>query len=114
VGSIHVATDDLREKNRSFIWKFSKMTGASPLLFVDAKLQSTPSIPPAMTPCPVLGWAEHIAEEEDFSQATDADLVQFLKIEASPDEVDVHRHNTGFVVLKRAPLDLKQGEDAAR
>ena len=113
-GSIHVATGNLREKNRSFIWKFSKMTGASPSLFVDAKLQSTPSIPPAMTPCPVLGWAEHIAEEEDFSQATDADLVQFLKIEASPGEVDVHRHNTGFVVLKRAPLDLKQGVDAAR
>jgi hypothetical protein len=90
------------------------MTGASPLLFVDAKLQSTPSISPAMTPCPVLGWAEHIWEEEDFSQATDADLVQFLKIEASPDEVDVRRHSTGFVVLKRAPLDLKQGEDPAR
>ena len=73
------ATGNLRERNRSFVWGFSKMTGASPSLFVDAKLHSTPSISPAMTPCPVLGWAEHIGEEEISSQATDADLIQVPK-----------------------------------
>ena len=49
-----------------------------------------------------------------MSHATDADLVNFLKIEAAPEDVYMRRHSTGFVVLKRAPLDLKQGEDAAR
>jgi hypothetical protein len=111
-GAIHVATY-VRVQSHSFVWGFSKMTGAPPSLFVDAKLQSTPSISPAMTRCPVLGWAEHLTR--DFmSHATDADLVNFLKIEAAPEDVYVRRHSTGFVVLKRAPLDLKQGEDAAR
>ena len=102
-GVIHIATD-LRHQSPSWIWPFSKMTGASISLFVDARLQSTQNISPAMTPCPVLGWAEHIMSEGDFiSQDTDADLVQLLKIEASPQEVDVRRHRTGFVVLKRVP-----------
>jgi hypothetical protein len=70
------------------------------MVFVDAKLQSTKNVSPAATPCPVLGWAEHNWE---VSKATDAELVQFLKIEASPDEVDVRRHDTGFVVLKHSP-----------
>jgi hypothetical protein len=74
--------------------------GAPPSLFVDAKLRSTPSMSPAMTPCPILGWAEHLTR--DFmSHATDADLVNFLKIAAAPEDVYVRRHSTGFVVLKR-------------
>jgi hypothetical protein len=101
-GTVHIATGDVRRQGASFVWGFSKMTGASPSLFVDAKLQSTPRISPAMTPCPVLGWAEHFFGEEGYmGRATDADLVRFLKIEASLDEVDIRRHDTGFVVLKR-------------
>jgi hypothetical protein len=99
---MHIANGDVRRQRASFPWHFAKMTGASPSLFVDARLQSTPSISPAMTPCPVLGWAEQIWGEEGFmARATDADLVRYLKIEASLDEVDVRRHNAGFVVLKR-------------
>jgi hypothetical protein len=99
---MHIATGDVRRQGASFVWGFAKMTGASPSLFIDARLQSTPSISPAMTPCPVLGWAEHVWGGEGFmAQATDADLVRYLKIEASLDEVDVRRHKYGFVVLKR-------------
>ena len=93
--AIHVRTDD-----RAFVWGFSKTTGAPPSLFVDAKLYSTPSISPAVTSCPVLGWAEHIGTDNFMSRATDADILRFLKIEATPDDVDIRRHRTGFVVLK--------------
>jgi hypothetical protein len=103
MGAIHVATGTgiLRDQYPSpeyFIWGFSKITGASPSLFVDAELESTPNVSPAMTPCPVLGWVEN---NWAVSQATDAELLRFLKIDASPDEVDIRRHLTGFVVLKR-------------
>ena len=83
---------------------FSKLTGASPSLFVDARLQSTPIISPGTVSCPVLGWAESIWKEDLINRATDADLLKLLKIEASPDQVDVRRHGTGFVVLNRALL----------
>jgi hypothetical protein len=99
-GSVHVRSDNMDE-NRSFVWAFSKMTGVSPSFFVDAKSPSAPNISPAMTHCPILGWAEHISRGGLMDRATDADLVRYLKIEASPDEVDVRRHGTGFVVLKR-------------
>ena len=99
VGTIHVAVSAGQFPSPEyFVWGFSKLTGASPSLFVDAKLKSTPDISPAVSPCPVLGWAENNWE---VSQATDADVLQFLRIEASPDQVDVRRHITGVVVLKR-------------
>ena len=101
-GAVHVATD-LRYQSL-FFSGFSKLTGASPSLFVDARLQSTPIISPGTVSCPVLGWAESIWKEDLINRATDADLLKLLKIEASPDQVDVRRHGTGFVVLNRGLL----------
>ena len=103
VGAIHVSTATGIDGNQYLspeylLWGFSKMSGASPSLFADVELKSTPTVSPAMTPCPVLGWAEN---NWGVSQATDAQLLRFLKIDASPDEVDIRRHLTGFVVLKR-------------
>jgi hypothetical protein len=102
-GAVHVATGTGIRRYQYpspeyFIWGFSKVTRAPSSLFVDAKLQSTPIISPALTRCRVLGWAEN---NWAASQATDAELLEFLKIEASPDEVEIRRHVTGFVVLKR-------------
>jgi hypothetical protein len=35
------------------------------------------------------------------SAASDDELLEFLKIRASPSEVDIYRHPRGFVVLRR-------------
>ena len=68
-GAVHVATD-LRYQSL-FFSGFSKLTGASPSLFVDARLQSTPIISPGTVSCPVLGWAESIWKEDLINRATD-------------------------------------------
>jgi hypothetical protein len=57
----------------------------------------TPWLAAATSPCPVLGWSEHSWSWEELK---DSDLLRLLKIEASPDEVDVLRHFRGFVILK--------------
>ena len=77
-GAVHVATD-LRYQSL-FFSGFSKLTGASPSLLVDARLQSTPIISPGHVSCPVLGWAESIWKEILINRAPDADLLKLLKI----------------------------------
>jgi hypothetical protein len=53
--------------------------------------------------CPVLGWAEHVREGNDFLRvASDEELLQYLNIRASASEVDIRRHSSGFVVLRRS------------
>jgi len=80
------------------IWGFHKMAGTSQTAFLDAQDDSTPWLAAAISPCPVLGWAEHAWSWEELK---DSDLLRLLKIEASPDEVNVLRHFRGFVILKR-------------
>ena len=81
------------------IWGFYRMAGTSQTAFLDAQDDSTPWLTSATSSCPVLGWAEHAWSWEDLK---DGDLMRLLKIEGSPDEVDVLRHFRGFVILKRA------------
>ena len=67
--------------------------------------------------CPVLGWAEHVLYrdnkrlKDDFVfTASNDELLQFLKIRAPPTEVDIYRHEYGFVVLWRDTLELSSGK----
>jgi hypothetical protein len=77
---------------------FPKLTGASQKLFVDPQEDSTPWLSAATSSCPILGWAEHAGA---LKALDDHELLRLLKVEASPDDVDIVRHVRGFVILKR-------------
>jgi hypothetical protein len=99
--SVHVGTGNIRGGRLSAA-VFAKMAETSPALFVDAGADATQPIEAASARCPVLGWAEHVLLGDDFiATASDADLIHLLKIDAKPGDVDVRRHSSGFVVLKR-------------
>ncbi len=52
--------------------------------------------------CPVLGWAEHVRQGDDFLEtASDGQLLDLLRIGESPDQVRIYRHKSGYVVLRR-------------
>jgi hypothetical protein len=54
--------------------------------------------------CPVLGWAEHVISEivrVDVQKATDQELLDLLKIEVLPADVQILRHRKGYIVLRR-------------
>ena len=79
---------------------FTKLTGASQKLFVDPQEDSTSWLSAATSSCPVLGWAEHAGA---LKALDDHELLRLLKVDASPDDVDIVRHQRGFVILKRRP-----------
>ncbi|MGA8772138.1 MAG: hypothetical protein WB610_17425, partial [Rhodomicrobium sp.] len=60
--------------------------------------EATPWLDAAASSCPVLGWAE---DSLDWQKLNDAALIRFLKVRTSPNEVQIVRHETGFVILKR-------------
>ncbi len=64
--------------------------------FVDV-LASARATLTGSSPCPVLGWAEHI--DDDDGAKSDADLLRLMKIEVA--DVDIVRHKRGFIALKR-------------
>jgi hypothetical protein len=70
--------------------------------FVDAKEPATDFVNSGDTKCPVLGWAEELHPPDFMRRATDEDLMRVLKVGASPSHVDILRHATGFVILRRA------------
>jgi hypothetical protein len=71
-------------------------------LFTDAAEQATTPLIAARASCPVLAWAEHVLLGHDFTtRAVDTELLKLVKVEASSTEVEIHRHRSGFVVLKR-------------
>jgi hypothetical protein len=80
------------------IWDFHKLTGAPQTVFADAGEEATPWLDAAASSCPVLGWAE---DSPDWQKLNEADLIRFLKIRSSLNQVQIVRHETGFVVLKR-------------
>ena len=102
-GSVHVASGTI-SATRTSLHYFARMAGTSSALFLDAGADATPSLSVAAARCPVMGWAEHVLLGDDFLiRATDAELLRLLKIDATPAEVDVRRHKSGFVVLSRGP-----------
>lgn len=100
-GSVHVGTGNIHG-GRSSAAVFAKMAGTSQALFIDVGADATQPIEAASAYCPVLGWAEHVLLGDGFiATATDADLIRLLKIDAKPGDVEVRRHSSGYVVLKR-------------
>ena len=101
-GSVHVFT------SHGFVPGFAFLAHGPEDLFSSADAPETAWIDAAESACPVLGWAEHVfyrgnkrLEDEFVSTASDDELLQLLKIRALPSQVDIYRHRTGFVVLRR-------------
>ena len=98
-GSVHVT---------GFVPGYAFLAHAPEDLFASVGAPETAWIGGGDSTCPVLGWAEHVAWRGneplagDFVLAATVDeLLQFLKIRALPSEVDIFRHQKGFVVLRR-------------
>ncbi len=98
--SVHVGIAQLND--RGPIWSFAYTVGQSPALFTDVAAPATKPLAAAQASCPVLAWAEHVLLGHDFTRsAADAELLKLVKVEAAPGEVEIRRHRSGFVVLKR-------------
>jgi hypothetical protein len=99
--SVHIGIGKI-EGGGAPIYSFAQLGMTSPAVFVDAGAASAGHLPIAAARCPVLGWAEHVLLGDDFpSLAPDAELLRVLKIDAAPDEIEIRRHKSGFVLLKR-------------
>ena len=92
-GSVHVL--------RSLLWLYAKSAGVPKDVFVDANSLKTPIVTVAEARCRVLGWAEHDVEIMMHPDISDQALLHSLKIDASASDVEVLRHLSGFVVLRR-------------
>ena len=84
-----------------FVPFFAYAARAPDAVFADIRSPNTPPTGAANIACPVLGWAEEPHPADFMHWATDGDLMGLMKIEASPTEVDIRRHATGFVILRR-------------
>jgi hypothetical protein len=80
------------------IWSFQNLTGAWSTQFKDAQLETTSNLTAASSSCGVLGWAEHAW---GWQRLSERDLLKLMKIQASPNDVEIARHASGFVILKR-------------
>ncbi len=99
--SVHVGRGKIEGGDAS-IHAFSKVGEVPAAVFIDAGYASTQPLTPSGARCPVLGWAEHVLLGDGFpSRAPESELLRVLKIQAEPGEIVVHRHRTGFVLLKR-------------
>jgi len=53
--------------------------------------------------CPVFGWAEHLGREDDYLEhATDEQLLEDLHLTAPPEQYEIRRHGSGYVVLRKS------------
>jgi hypothetical protein len=84
-----------------FVPFFAYTTRVPDMVFADVREPTTGLLNPADSLCPVLGWAEEPHPPDFLSRATDEDLIRLLKIGASPSQVEILRHPTGFVILRR-------------
>jgi hypothetical protein len=83
----------------AFVPGLAMMAGTRTQIFVSIAENQTPILKVSDVRCPVLGWAEDTAF--DPRPLSDDELLRALKIEAAPGTVDIRRHKSGFVVLKR-------------
>jgi hypothetical protein len=102
-GSVHVAADEITKPLPGpFIASFARLANVPSTLLVDVGNAQTPLLSPDDARCPVLAWAEHVRLGDNFlTQVPDAELLRLTKINASPKDVEIRRHQSGFVVLKR-------------
>jgi hypothetical protein len=84
-----------------FVPFFAYAARAPDAVFADIREPTTKPISAANMACPVLGWAEEPHPADFMRRATDGDVMELMKIEASPPEVEIWRHRTGFVILQR-------------
>jgi hypothetical protein len=94
VASVHV---------NKFASLFAVAARAPEDLFVAADSSNAGFVSSNNSGCPVLGWAEHLAHGAGLYM-DDERLLRMLKIDAAPSSVDVRRHESGFVVIKRSLL----------
>jgi hypothetical protein len=80
---------------------FAYTTRVPETVFADVREPATKPINSTDSTCPVLGWAEEPHPADFMRRATDEDLLRLLKIGASPSDVEILRHSTGFVILRR-------------
>jgi hypothetical protein len=85
-----------------FIPFFAYTSQIPDAVFADAREPATHLVNPADSKCPVLGWAEEPHPADFMRRATDEDLMKVLKVGASALQVEILRHPTGFVILRRA------------
>jgi hypothetical protein len=92
VSSVHV---------NDFVSLFATAAHVPEDLFVATNASNAELLNSSNSACPVLGWAEHLGQGAGLRK-DDEELLHMLKINASPSAVDIRRHETGFVVLKRS------------
>jgi hypothetical protein len=91
VASVHV---------NEFVSLFAVAAHAPEDLFVAASSSNGELLNSSKSACSVLGWAEHLGHGAGLYQDSE-ELLHMLKINTSPSAVDIRRHESGFVVLKR-------------
>lgn len=90
-GAVHVWDNHL----------YATASGAPEPIFQDARRPDLSRHETSASSCPVLGWAEHVRQGDDYMQAaSDAELLSLLGITVSPAEARIVRHSSGFVVLR--------------
>jgi hypothetical protein len=85
-----------------FIPLFAYTSQIPDAVFADVREPATDLVNPVESRCPVLGWAEEPHPADFTRRATDEDLMKVLKVGASASQVEILRHPTGFVILRRA------------
>jgi hypothetical protein len=85
-----------------FIPLFAYTSQIPDAVFADVREPATDVVNSADSRCPVLGWAEEPHPADFMRRATDEDLMKVLKVGASASQVEILRHPTGFVILRRA------------
>jgi hypothetical protein len=93
VASVHV---------NDFVSLFAIAARVPEELFVDANSSKAELPNSSNSACSVLGWAEHLDPGEGSNESKE-ELLHMLKIDAAPLAVDIRRHRSGFVVMKRTP-----------
>jgi hypothetical protein len=79
----------------------NNITGLPQQTFVDASDENVLLRPIAHATCPVIGWSEHVDTE-----VSDEQLLARLHLNGIPDETEILRHGTGYVVLKAGACRL--------
>jgi hypothetical protein len=96
--SVHVSTTKLSSPALGpGVYPYAFVTKMPENIFIDSEIEREGGHSSIDSSCPVLGWAEHISD----LQKSDSELLSLLKISATPADVEIRRHKTGYVVLQR-------------
>lgn len=82
--------------NPPFLPAYAENAGVDASLFVDATDDDVAIAEASEAQCKVIGWGEHVPMDD----ASDAMLLEWLKLDAEPDEIAIWRSNSGYVVMQ--------------